>query len=75
MRRCPSTRCAEGGSDVACCAVARDVARAVLRAVNTVQCTMSPGNSWDGGTLFNKIKVPKRMGRPKGQGGRRWDES
>ena len=24
--------------------------------------------SWDGGTLFNKIKAPKRMGRPKGQG-------
>ena len=32
-------------------------------------------NSWDGGTLFNKIRVPKRMGRPKGQGTRRWDDS
>ena len=30
--------------------------------------------SWDGGTLFNKIRVPKRMGRPKGQGARRWDD-
>jgi hypothetical protein len=42
-----------------------------LAGVNT-----SPGkNSWDGGTLFNKIRVPKRMGRPKGQGARRWDNS
>jgi hypothetical protein len=24
--------------------------------------------SWDGGTVFNKITAPKRMGRPKGQG-------
>jgi hypothetical protein len=37
MRRCPSTMCAEGASDVACCALVNlALARAVLRAVNTV---------------------------------------